>query len=117
MSDLPETLSALGHSFRRVTDLDEHLWQGSLLIFEPPLDRDAQYYMMHYRPDLRRMLLINWLGYKAGLELASATIPNSSLAHGKIAIPLRWFKDNWSGKFLATGSFETTGFFAYDGTL
>ncbi|KIC16775.1 hypothetical protein [Leisingera sp. ANG-DT] len=105
--------SVLGHHYRRVTDLDERICAGDIIRFCPPLDRDAEWYMFEFRASYDAMVLVNWLGYKAGLENVLALVRKDDVEGNIRMIPLRWFKDNWRSRFIGESSFENAQFFKY----
>ena len=71
--------------------------------------------MFEYRAEHKVMVLVNWLGYKAGLENKIAVIPNDAFAKGTRMVQLSWFKENWDSRFIGIGSFDEAQFFTWDG--
>ena len=69
-----EDILLLGHRYRRLNDPNETVGIGDLVHFNPPLDRDAEWYMFRFDYKYDAMVLVNWIGYEAGLEHAVAQI-------------------------------------------
>lgn len=108
--------SVFGHHYRRVTDLEDSIGVGDIIRFDPPLDRDAEWYMFEYRPAHKVMVLVNWLGHKAGLENAIALVTADAFEPGTRFIKMRWFKDHWNSRFIGQSAFEDVHFYKFDPT-
>jgi hypothetical protein len=106
-------LTVLDEEYMEERDLSAKLWGGTLVYFPEPPEMDVKCYMMVFDDAERQFKLINWVGYKAGLKLVVASIPETALCPGSIAVQLGWFKENWDSIFLPFGSFETTKFLVW----
>lgn len=103
-------MTVLEEEYVEVRDLRAKLWGGTLIYFPAPPELDVKCYMMVFNYAQREFDLINWIGYKAGSNLVLASIPETALCKGELAVRLGWFKENWDSVFLPFGSFETTKF-------
>lgn len=108
-----DCINVLGHRYRRVTDLNTTIGVGDVVQFCPPLDRDAEWYMFQYIAGHRVMVLINWLGFKAGLENVQALVTSDAFETGTRNVKLAWFKENWDTRFIGENSFDTTRFYKF----
>ncbi|WP_284164072.1 hypothetical protein [Frigidibacter sp. SD6-1] len=110
-------MAVLGEEYAEVRDLRTKLWGGTLVYFPDPPEMDVKCYMMVFNRAEQQFELINWVGYKAGLKLILASIPQAALCEGAYAVRLGWFKENWQTIFLPFGSFETTKFLVWKRSL
>lgn len=109
-------LTVLNETYVEVRNPAKVLWAGDLMYFPVPPERDVKCYMMTFDDNLGQMVFINWIGYKAGMRLAVASVPASAMVPGTRSVPLGWFRDNWDGRFLPFGSFDTTLFLQWERT-
>ena len=110
-------MTVLGEKYVEVRNLKTSLWAGTPIYFPEPHKMDVKCYMMVFNPSYGEFELINWVGYKAGLHLVQASIPQSALCKGAIAVKLGWFKKNWHTIFLPFGSFDTSKFLVWEERL
>lgn len=103
-------MTVLDEEYVEVRDLRAKLWSGTLIYFPVSPEFDVKCYMMVFNDAAGQFDLINWIGYKAGLKLVLASVPETALCKGEISVRLSWFKENWDSVFLPFGSFETTKF-------
>lgn len=104
-------MNILGENYEEVSGSDAVLWRGDLLIFDESCGEDCKVYMLCISEDRESFRLVNYVGYKAGAQMATV-IPMDASQSGAMNVRLPWLLDNWSDVILI-GSFETTKFFKW----
>ena len=109
-----EDILLLGHRYRRLNDPNETVGIGDLVHFNPPLERDAEWYMFRFDYKYDAMVLVNWIGYEAGLEHAVAQIKKNDMEPNKLCVRLGWIEENWHKKFISESAFAQASFYKFE---
>ena len=104
-------MNILGTNYEEVSGSDAVLWRGDLFMFDESCGEDCKAYMLSISEDCKSFRLVNYVGYKAGAQMA-AVIPKEASQSGAMNVRLSWLLGNWSD-FIPIGSFETTRFFRW----
>lgn len=103
-------MNILGENYE-VSGSDEVLWRGDLFVFDESCGEDCKAYMLCISEDRTSFRLVNYVGYKAGAQIATV-IPMEASQSGAMNVRLSWLRENWSN-VIPIGSFETTKFFKW----
>jgi len=106
-------MNILGENYEEVSGSDAVLWRGDLFMFDESCGEDCKAYMLCISEDHKSFRLVNYVGYKAGAQMAT-TIPKAASQSGAMNVRLSWLLDNWS-EVIPIGSVEPTKFFKWKG--
>ena len=104
-------MNILGENYEEVSGLDAVLWRGDLFMFDESCGVDCKVYMLCIFEDRKCFRLVNYIGYKAGAQMATV-IPKEASQSGAMNVRLSWLHNNWND-VNPIGSFETTKFFKW----
>lgn len=90
-----QEIAALIHDrYYEVTDMDDVLWRGDLIILNDQEDEDNKYYLLVPSEfDGHVFNVVHFVGYHAGATYT--TIPSAASSEKAKNVRLSWLTDNW----------------------
>lgn len=90
--------SIIHDKYYEVTDMNDVLWRGDLIILSDQEDEDCKYFLLvpsEYDGDVFNV--VHFVGYHAGTTYT--TIPSAASSDKAKNVRLSWLTDNWKNCF------------------